>query len=111
MAFRPGLLIGSLVLAACGALFLSFEAHWFSILLLLFGILGALLSFDYGPPLPVAGQPPAPPMPLASAPPAPDLRQQLFELDQMLADEVLSPVEHRRKRKALIDAWGGPDAE
>lgn len=80
-------------------LLFSFGLHWFQFFLLLIGLgtLGAGL-FDARPPNVVA-------VPTA---PSFDLRSQLAELDNLRADGLLKPTEHKRKRAQLIEEWGRP---
>lgn len=105
---RPGLLVGASLMVLFAILFLTFEAHWFPVLLLLLGLVGVGLAFAPESPADAARAPvPA----RAAAAPAPQdagLRERLHELDQMLADRVLNADEHRRKRQQLLDGWGRP---
>lgn len=100
---RPWLFLVGASGAILSLLGLQEEPHW---AWLAFGALGAacaVLSFG-GPPLAVEVRRPAEPAPGGRAPL--DLRAHLLELDQLLADGLVSDAEHRRKRRALLDSWG-----
>ncbi len=101
---RPGLFVGGVLLAAFGLLFLSLgAAHWFPVVLLLLGITSCVLAFVGGAAEVVEG-----PGIVIEEAQHEDLRSHLAELDRLRDDGVLTAAEHKRKRKALIDAWGLP---
>lgn len=99
---RPWLFLVGSSGAILSLLGLQEEPHWAWFAFFVLGAACAALAFG-GPPLAVELRRPAPQDPVE-----PDLRQRLHELDQLLADRVVSEAEHRRKRKALLDAWGLP---
>jgi hypothetical protein len=97
---RPGLLVACGLLAALGVLGLSQEPHWFFLVCMALGGLGVALSFNYAP----AGR-----QEVLKARPEDSLRLRLLELERLHGDGLLSRSEYRRKREAMIGAWGNPE--
>jgi hypothetical protein len=103
-----GLLVAGAALGLSGAWMLSLVPHWFPASMLLLGI-AAFVAGCLDLRRPKGSLDPAPPPSAAPAAAGPGLRDRLHELDAMLAEGTLTAAEHRRKRRQLIDAWGGPD--
>jgi hypothetical protein len=79
--------------------------------LLVLGVVACVLAFGRAP-APAPAEPSGPVVEghgvFVDESAAEALRSRLSELDRLRADGVVSAAEHKRKRQALLDAWGQP---